>query len=483
MTINDPIAILTLLSVALYGAAMYFLARRTSNRRQGNGSYHLADRNVSGVVGALSVASTWVWAPALLVSATQGFNNGWVGVAWFVVPNAAALLLMLPFALYIRKRYATGFTLSGLMRRTYGKTVQGLYVGTLGGLAMLSVSVNLLAGGTVLSMLTGLPLLVTAGGMLLLVMAYTYRYGVKASFSTEVVQVLLIILVLLALVPGTLNVTGWDVLAAGIHGVNNIQGIFSTSGIEVAISFGIISAIGLAAGPVGDQAFWQRAFAMRSGEVVRAFGGGALIFTLVPVLMSFLGFAAAGSGFSPENPGYVNLELIQELFPPVVAVPFMLLLVSALFSVVNSHLLAQASLISDYTGSVRTQRLVMAALAVVTLAITLVPGNSVTSMFLIYSTLRSSTFLITLTTLAGAKWNRRGVAWGISLGLIVGMPLAVYGNVVSGETGPRLIAILATTLIPIAVAVLTSVTTRRGDYEPDYMSAAERSEALESSRE
>ena len=62
------------------------------------------------------------------------------------MPNALALVLMLPFAMFIRKRYAKGFTLSGLMRRTYGRPTQYLYVFTLGGLAMLSVSVNLLAG-------------------------------------------------------------------------------------------------------------------------------------------------------------------------------------------------------------------------------------------------------------------------------------------------------------------------------------------------
>lgn len=466
-------SVLVIGAVLLYGVAMFALARRTRSR-QTNDSYHVADRNVSGVIGALSVASTWVWAPALLVSATQGFNNGWVGVAWFIVPNALALVLMLPFAMFIRKRYAKGFTLSGLMRRTYGRPTQYLYVFTLGGLAMLSVSVNLLAGGTVLSILTGLPLIVSASGMLLLVLAYTYKFGVRASLSTDSFQVLLIILLLLALVPGVLNITGWDVVAHGIQGVNEVQSFFGADGIHVALSFGIISAIGLAAGPVGDQAFWQRAFAMRPGQVVSAFGGGALIFTLVPILMSILGFTAAGIGFEPEDPGYVNLELVQSIMPAWVAVPFMLLLVSALFSIVNSHMLAQASLLSDFTGSIKVQRRWMAVLAVVALGIALIPGNAVSTMFLIYSTLRSSTFLITLTTLSGVRWNATGVEVGISLGLIVGMPMAIYGNVISGEWQVRLIAILVTTIIPILTAMLFSaIRPAREDREPEYRSAAE----------
>lgn len=469
---------LTLGAVLLYGVSMYALARKTRSR-QTNGSYHVADRNVSGVIGSLSIASTWVWAPALLVSATQGFNNGRVGVAWFIVPNALALIVMLPFALFIRRRYATGFTLSGLMRRTYGKYVQGLYVFTLGGLAMLSISVNLLAGGTVLSILTGLPLVATAGLMLALVTAYTYRFGVRASLSTEVVQILLIIVVLVALVPGTLNITGWDALAAGMNGINEVSGFFSADGLQVALTFGIISAIGLAAGPVGDQAFWQRAFAMRSGEVVKAFGWGAAIFTIVPVLMSLLGLVAAGIGFEPNDPGYVNLELIQAKFPVWVSVPFMLLLVSALFSIVNSHMLAQASLVSDFTGSVKVQRRWMLGLTLVALAIALIPGNTVSSMFLIYSTLRSATFLTTLTTLAGARWNARGVGLGITLGLVVGVPLAIYGNVISGEWQVRLVAILVTTFVPLIVAAVTSfLSPQRAEVDPSYQSAAEAREEV-----
>lgn len=473
MTITNPTALLAIGAVLLYGVSMYALARRTAKRRAGNSNYHLANREVGGVLGALSVASTWVWAPALLVSATQGFGNGWVGVVWFVVPNALALLLMLPFAMFIRRKYPRGFTLSGLMRRVYGKSVQHLYTLTLGGLAMLSVSVNLLAGGAVLSMLTTLPLAVTAGGMLVIVLAYTFRYGMRASMSTNALQIGLILVVLAILVPTTLQVSGWDALAAGINGVNHVAGFFSASGIEVALTFGIISAIGLAAGPVGDQAFWQRAFALAPGQVVRAFGGGALLFTVVPVLMAVFGFVAAGSGFQPSDPGYVNLELVQALFPAWVSIPFLLLIVSALFSVVNSHLLAQASLVSDYVQSVRVQRGWMVALGVVALAIALIPGNAVSSMFLIYSTLRSSTFLVTLTTLSGARWNRHGVAWGIGLGLVIGMPLAIYGNVFSGAWEVRLLAILVTTLLPLLVAAVTS---RRGQWEeaePNYRSAAE----------
>lgn len=468
------IPLITIGAVVIYAALMVILARRSAANASTQDSYHVASRDVGGVIGALSIASTWVWAPALFTSASQSFNNGWVGMLWFIVPNALALAIMIPFAMRIRAKYPKGFTLSGFMRRTYGKGTQRTYIGTLGGLAVLSVSVNLLAGGTVLSMLTGLPLIATSAAMLVLVLLYTVRYGVKASMSTDVVQILLIIVTLAVLSPLTIHTTGWDVVQAGLNGVNNVQSFFGADGRMVALTFGIISAIGLAAGPVGDQAFWQRAFAMRRGEVAFAFGWGAALFAVVPVLMSVLGFTAAGLGFTPSNPGYVNLELLQHIYPGWVTVPFMLMIVSALFSVVNSHLLAQATLASDITGSIKAQRIVLLAGAVFSLAVANVPGNSVTTMFLIYSTLRSSTFIITLVSLIGVRLNSKAVFWGINSAIVFGFGFAMYANLISGVWQHKLISILLTTLLPPLIAGLGTVVFKaRQAGDSSYRSPAE----------
>lgn len=477
------VPLFTVTAVAVYALVMLTLAHFTSGRQDGQEGYHVAGRNVGGIIGALSVASTWVWAPALFTSASQAYSNGVVGVGWFIIPNALSLIVMLPFAMAIRRRYPGGFTLSGFMRRRYGAGTQRLYITTMGGLAVLSVSVNLLAGGTVLSMLTGIPLILCSTAMLLLVGAYTFRYGVRASLSTDVAQISMILVVLAVLIPSTIHLTGWDVVAAGAHGVNGVADFFGADGRMVALTFGIISAIGLAAGPIGDQAFWQRAFAMRRGEVVTAFGLGAVFFTLVPVMMSFLGFTAAGAGFTPDDAGYVNLEYLTTIFPVWVTVPFMLMIVSALFSIVNSHLLAQASLASDLTGDIRVQRWVMGAGAVVSLAVANVPGNSVTTMFLLYSTLRSSTFLITALTLGGVRLAHRPVFWGITTALTVGFGGAVWANLVSGAWEWRLAAILFTTLAPVLIAGVGTLATRvlaparaemaLADREPDYVTPAE----------
>lgn len=464
------------LLLAAYVAAMVATARYATARRRAQSltTYHAADRRVGSVVGGLSIASTWVWAPALFVSATQAYTNGWVGVLWFTIPNAAALLIMVPFAMKIRERYPEGFTLSGLMRRRYGRPVQRLYTLELGGLAVLSMAVNLLAGGTVVSLLTGLPLAVTSVVLLAAVLAYTYRYGILGGLSTDVLQYALIVGTLAAFVPSLLTVKGADVLTAGLNGINNVTGFFTGGGPEVAVTFGIISAIGLAAGPVGDQTFWQRAFSLREDRVGRAFLAAAAAFAVVPILMTTFGFVAAGEGKPVTDPGYVNLEVIEATFPTWATLPFLFMVVSALLSTVNSQMLAVATLASDTTGDLSKQRLVMVGAGVLAVLVANVPGNTVTAMFLVYSTLRSATFLVTVGTLRGAAWNPQAVAWGIRVALAAGLPLTIYSNFISGAWQDRLTAILVTTFLPVVAAWAGS---RRNphpqDAEPTFRTEAE----------
>jgi Na+/proline symporter len=69
----------------------------------------------------------------------------------------------------------------------------------------------------------------------------------------------------------------------------------------------------------------------------------------------FYGYARVyrpgGSGFIPNNPGAVNLEIVTSSFPAWAVIPFIFMLVSGLLSTVDSNLCAIASLSSDITGS------------------------------------------------------------------------------------------------------------------------------------
>jgi Na+/proline symporter len=264
--------------------------------------------------------------------------------------------------------------------------------------------------------------------MMSIVFLYIWRGGIKASFVTDAVQMVMILGALLLFAPAAIANKGWDSLVGGLNGINNVDGLFTSSGIGVAVSFGIISAIGLIAGPIGDQSFWQRVFSIDKAKIGKSFALAALAFGLVPLLMSVFGFIAAGSNAKIENAGFVNLEIIMGIFPFWVAAPFLIMLLSGLLSTIDSQLLALGSITTDYTKDLKKQRRVMIAGAVLALIIANIPGNSVLFMFLVYGTLRASTFSITVLTLANVKLRANSVVAGLSVAIGIGFPIFLYGN-------------------------------------------------------
>ena len=419
---------LTVIALVAYAAGMFWLTSTFVKKRQSATYFNVADRKTGTIQAGLSIAATWIWAPALFVASTQAYNNGWVGLFWFLVPNVITLLFIIPFAKKLRERYPNGFTLSGFMGKTYNRTVRSLYQFELGALSTLSIAVQLLAGAFVVTIISGIPFWVATIILLGIVYLYAIRHGIKSSLFTDAIQMVVILGALAVFVPYALALKGWDSIIAGANGVNIIGGLATPEGVNVALTFGIISAIGLMAGPIGDQAFWQRVFATDKTKIAKSFGFAAFAFALVPLLMSVFGFIAAGTDAEVNNPGYVNLEIIQALFPAWVVVPFMFLLLSGLLSTIDSQMLALSSLSTDFTRDIRYHRATMIIGSLIALGIANIPGNSVLFMFLVYGTLRAATFAITVLTLAGVKLKSAAVTTGLLTSMVGGFPVFLYGN-------------------------------------------------------
>jgi Na+/proline symporter len=393
----------------------------------GSEEFNVGDRRVGWGQTALSIAATWVWAPALFVSAERAYTQGVIGLFWFLVPNVLCLVLFIPFAQRIRERAPRGVTLSRFMGDLYGPGARRAYWFQLAALSGLSTGVNLLAGGQVLALLTGVPFFWVTVLLAAIALSYSITSGLKASIVTDAVQMVLIIGVCVLLVAWALAGNGVRTLMGGLRGVGGAYGaLFSRSGLEVFLSFGLPTTIGLLAGPFGDQNFWQRAFAVEQRAIGKAFAVGAVTFGLVPLAMGMLGFIARGAGFVPHNVGVVNFELVTSLFPAWVLLPFVFMLVSGLLSTVDSNLCAAAALTSDFSGALSHGRLAMVGNLLVGIAIANIPHITITELFLFYGTLRASTFAPTVLTLADKRIGRVGT--GVCVSLVVGLPVFAYGT-------------------------------------------------------
>ena len=447
------IIVLVVYTAIMLGATFLF-----SRKSKDADNFHVANRKLGMWQAAMSIAATWIWAPALFTSAEKAYSNGIPGLFWFLVPNVACLILFVPFAKRIRERMPEGITLSNFMATQYkSEKVRYAYLGQLSLLSILSTGVQLLAGGKILSSITDIPFWVMTIILATIAFSYSQFSGIKASVITDALQMILMLVACAVFVLWALSVDGGvSNLINGLGGISGeFKSLFDGNGISVLLSFGIPTAIGLIAGPFGDQCFWQRAFSIKKNKIGKAFVLGALMFAIVPLSMGILGYIAAGSGYVATDTGMVNFELITNLFPKWVMLPFLFMVISGLLSTVDSNLCAVASLTSDFGGNIKVAKGSMLILLLLGIGIANIPGLTVTHLFLFYCTIRATTLLPTAMTLLGKRISANGIFYGILASAIIGLPIFAYGNIF-GIALYKTIGSLATVFISGIVALIVS---------------------------
>lgn len=428
------------ISVVGFFAWMTYLCR---HKAKDHVQYLLGDV-LTPWTGALTIAATWIWAPALFISAQKAYQHGWLGLFWFLVPNVLCLIVFGFFAYRIKERWPFGYTLPLALQYVYeSRRVERLYVFTMGGLAILSYAVQLVAGAAIFHMLLGIPRELVILGFGMLVPLYVMRGGNLSSVLSDRVQMIVMLVAALVIVPVVIyEAGGIQTLAAGLGGVTGEYSAFwDEKGQELFWAFGLVVTISLMAGPFGDQSFYQRVWASE-GNPIPQFALGALIFMVVPLLIGLLGLVAAGAAMDVKAQT-VNISVIGE-YAPYLLVPFLLILLAGLTSTMDSMLSALMSLwvvdvekglvrlgMDDFYRKVRT-RIWLGA--IVGILIALIPGITILTLFLFYGTLRASTFgptVITLLSWGNSKDQNLAMEpamfWGIIASLVMGLPVSAYG--------------------------------------------------------
>lgn len=450
----------TIIVLAVYAAVMLLATVLMTKKEKNIERFCVGDRNTGWIVSALSIAATWIWAPALFTSTENAYTKGFAGLFWFLVPNVLCLILFIPFAKKMREEMPEGITLSGYMYGKYrSKAVRNIYLFQLGTLSALSTGVQLLAGSRILSVLTGMPFMVMTAVMAVIALSYSQFSGIRASILTDAVQMVFMLgASIVFVVFGIKHGGGIQTLLAGLGGASGDNRVlFSERGIEIFLGFGLPATVGLISGPFGDQCFWQRAFCVRKDRIGRAFIVGAFLFSIVPLSMGIIGFIGAGIGYEAADISVLNFELISILFPEWAVIPFLFMVVSGLLSTIDSNLCAISSLTTDLfrKQKIGKMKFVMILLLAVGIVIANIPGLTVTHLFLLYGTLRASTLLPTILTLRGIRLNPTGIVMGIITALIIGLPIFAYGNM-QGIAIYKTMGSILTVILSGAVSVVWS---------------------------
>ncbi|MSR87410.1 hypothetical protein EXS70_04560 [Candidatus Peribacteria bacterium] len=474
VTLSTGATYLLLLGFGLVMLAATYLFAWWQNRTSVE-NFLIGERKVGWFFGGSSIAASWIWAPAVFVSTLFAYQHGLAGLFWFTVPNMAALAIFAVLAPRIRERMPYGYTLPQWIGfKLESKRVHTLYLFPFFFYQLMSITVQLYAGGNVLALLLGIPVyqataVVTIAILGAIPLIYTLISGFESSIITDFLQLALIIVALLILIPWAVATAGIDSVRAGLAGISGSTNVLDPS---IAFSLGIVTSIGLIAGSVSDQQNWQRGFAIKKGDLRKAFIFGALAFGLVPILLGILGFIGADPKFAATIPAGVDTSLIgvvvvSRLLPLWTVFFFVIMLLCALSSTLDSGMNAAASLyatdIMKYTKEehdlmlrhekgeqlsdreklakhlldmrrLRGSRATMIWLTIfgflVALAVIYIPHFGLQQLWWIFNTVAACVMVPTILSLYWERLSEQGVFWGVIVAFFIGLPMFIYSNIV-----------------------------------------------------
>lgn len=456
--------------LAFFAAAITLITYVFSRWRgwQTKDGFLLANRRVGWILGGFSIASSWIWAPALFVSTQVAYQMGLAGIFWFTLPNVLALVVFALFAPRIRALMPEGYTFTQYIRqRLHSERVHRAFLVPYFMYQLMAVVVQLYAGGSLLALLTGIHLTIIMPILAAIVLVYTLISGFQASIVTDFVQLGLIYLIGAIVLPLVWHAAGGTgAIVAGWHGTQGIQSIFDPG---VAFSFGIVTSIGLIAGSISDQSNWQRAFALKEQDTVKAFVFGSILFAIVPIALSSLGFLGANPNLHISLPAgidssMIGVQAVAQLLPPWAVGLFVIMLLAGLSSALDAGLSAASSLwVSDVVKGAQTDNLairqarrsmvgVTLAGLIVSLAVVYVPHFGLQQLWWVFNTLAACVLGPTVLSLYWRRLGERGVFWGVLIAFLVGIPLFIYGNIINQPAwivGAALFIVTVSTLFSI----------------------------------
>ena len=153
----------------------------------------IAGRQIPLGFGVGSVIAVWTWAMAVMLSSAQAFNWGVSGLLWFVVPNGLAVMIMVPFALRLRRQMPAGYTIIEFIRERFkSRTTSSVMLAAMLFGLLAEICINLFGVTLVMGVVFGLDDTTVLLISLAIVTVYYYFGGLWTSAITATVNTLLI---------------------------------------------------------------------------------------------------------------------------------------------------------------------------------------------------------------------------------------------------------------------------------------------------
>lgn len=298
-------------------AATYVL-KRYKREVQTSEMFTTAGRTVkSGLVGS-AVVSSWTWAATLLQSSGVCYRYGVSGPFWYASGATVQILLFATLAIELKRRAPNAHTFLEVIKARYGTVAHIVFI-IFGLMTNILVTMMLLTGGSAtVTALTGMNTVAAIYLLPLGVTIYTLFGGLKATFLTDYVHtlILLIIIAMFSLTAySTSDIIGspskmFELLQEATKShpvVGNQDGSYLTMRSSDGIKFFVINIVGNFGTVFLDNGYYNKAIAASPVHALPGYLIGGLSWFPVPFLTATtMGLTAIALESNPSFPTYPN---------------------------------------------------------------------------------------------------------------------------------------------------------------------------------
>lgn len=210
------IQIVPIIMLSLYMVGLFSIGYLTNKLTiKSSHDYMLAGRRMGVFMVAASLSANNIGGGSTTGVAAKAFSGWGLSAAWYVLAAAIAMVPLAYFAPKIRKTMAV--TIPEVVNRRFGNAA-GTFTAVLNVISLFCLTASqIMAAGSVVSALTGIPLNVCIALSAFIIIVYTTLGGMLADAIADMVQYLVIFFGLLIALPFVIQgAGGWEAISAAL---------------------------------------------------------------------------------------------------------------------------------------------------------------------------------------------------------------------------------------------------------------------------
>ncbi|KAF7562146.1 hypothetical protein G7046_g1988 [Stylonectria norvegica] len=301
-----------------------FLKTFLGERSDKSEMFMVANRSVGTGLTASAVVSSWMWATAIIWTAAQGYLYGIAAPFWYAAGCTIQIALMTVLAIHAKVKIPNGHTALEIVRLRYGFAAHMVFIFLCLVTNLLSVTSMILGAAGVITALTGMHIVASTFLLPLGVVVYTVVGGLKATFLTDYLHTLIVMILLCWITIAVIHneaITGlssfYDLLVEADKTYNiegNYEGSLLSFKSKSSIIFGLVHSFGDFALVIMDTSFWQKGFAADTAAAMPGYLLGGISYFAVPwAVGTTAGLAAIVLEKSPLFPTYPRSMTTAEI--------------------------------------------------------------------------------------------------------------------------------------------------------------------------